>query len=354
MTRSDALFTELKKGTWFPLYLLLGEDEGAKSEFLDLLKRTLFGGEGRDPEGAVFRETVSQGTTLYYGDEADPGAVVETLRTYSFFTRVRLVIVQDFDRLGDSRVLSAYLRNPNADAVLVLLSRKKSLSQGVQKQVERLGRAGVFWPMFRDRGERWLAREMQRLGIRAEDEAVSYLLDVSGMGKQELNNQLRHIGDYLDPGEVLTADKARDVLSTLYEHTVFDLAGALFVQEAPRILAIFDHLLDNGEEIARIHYFCSREIHRLYTCQALCLRGTRFPEVAREVGLRKMEAARVREVIGRVPPERFASLFADLAGLDYLIKTRPRGIARLAYEQFLSGVGKGERAARPAGGTGIR
>ncbi|MFW6181526.1 MAG: DNA polymerase III subunit delta [Spirochaetota bacterium] len=352
MTRSEALFTELEKGTRFPLYLLLGEDRGAKSEFIDLLKRALFSG-GLDPESGAFREAASQGTTVYYGDEADPGAVVETLRTCSFFTPVRLVIVHDADRLRDSRVMSGYLDNPSSDAVLVLLSEKKSLSQKVQKQVERLGRVSVFWPMFRDRGERWLAREMQRLGIRAESEAVSYVLDVSGMGRQELYNQLRHLSDYLDPGEVLTAAKARDVLSTLYEHNVFDLVAALFVQEPPRILAIFNNLLDNGEEIARVHYFCSREIHRLFTCRALSLRGAGFPEVAKEIGLRKMEAARVREIIGRVDSRRFAFLFSELVRLDRLIKTRPRRIARLAYEQFLAGLGKGGQA-RPAGGNSVQ
>ncbi len=340
MTRTDALFKELEKGTRLPLYLLLGEDAGTKTEFLELLKRKMFGGEGRDPGDASFREAASQGTTVYYGDEADPGAVVETLRTFSFFTTVRLVIVHDFDRLRSSRAFTGYLENPNSDAVLVLLTGKKSLPQGVHKLVERQGRACVFWPMFRDAGERWLAREMRRLNIEAEREAVRYVLDVSGMGKQELNNQLRHIRDYLDPGEVLTLDKARDVLSALHEHSVFDLCDALFMQDAPRILAIFNQLLENGQELARIHYFCSREIHKLFSCHALSLRGAGFSQVAREAGLRKLETGRVRDIITRVGVKRFASLFSDLARLDYLIKTHPRQFARVSYEQFLSGLGK--------------
>jgi DNA polymerase III delta subunit len=342
MTSTGSLFGELKSGKLFPLYLLLGEDTGTKNEFIQLLKKRLFAGSGRAGEGAS--EQADLGTHVYFGDEAGPDQVVETLRTSSFFSPVRLVIVHGFDRMKTSGAFTEYLKNPAQDAVLVMLTDKKSMVQAVRKPIEAAGRAAVFWPMFRNVGEKWVAREIEKMGIRVHPDALAYILDASGLGKDELNNQLNHIRGYLEKGDVLTLEKAREIISLLYQHTVFDLTSALFVESPHRILAVFSRLVENGEDLARIHYFCSREIHKLFSCCTLAKRGVSFQDIVKQLGLRKMESARVRKTMGSLSMQRFAGLFSDLASLELLIKTHPRQIAHTAYQRFLAQTGGGKPA----------
>ena len=81
----DTILGEIKRGKVWPVYLLLGEDRGAKQEVVDALKKTLFGNE----------EDVETGSSVFFGDEAEVHEILETVATSSIFSDKRLVLVHD-------------------------------------------------------------------------------------------------------------------------------------------------------------------------------------------------------------------------------------------------------------------
>ena len=330
MILQEALLKELKNGTLFPVYILLGEDEGAKEEFIEQLRSRLYGPKG---DSAV-------STAFYHGDEALTEEIVETLSTFSFFSEKRLVVVREFEKLKNPITLNKYMEAPNPEAVLVLLTSKKSLPAAVSTRAEKKGRMSIFWPMFQNQGERWVQAQLEKQGIRAEKDAVQYIIDLSGTNKYELNNQLSFLINYLSNNEVLTIDKAKLIISQLYNYTVFDLSNALFMKPANEIIKIFRYLFNNGEELVKIYYFCVRELTKLLDASALKVRGSDFTDISKALGFGRKEAQRVRNIIERVEYQALRTLLSTAASIDYAIKTSPKELSVVSLERFLAGLGR--------------
>ncbi len=321
------LLQELKKGMVHPVYLLLGEERGGKEEFIRHLQRRL---------SCDSTDRRSMNTTVYHGDDAIPEEIVENLNTYSFFSGRKLAVVHDFDRMKSSRAVPEYLGSPNVGAVLVLLSDKKSVSKQVMELVEQHGRVSIFWPMFRHEGERWVAEKLQELGITADRETVRYIVELSGTGMEDLNNQILSIRDYLGEGEKLTLEKARSIVSSIYNHTVFDLVQSLFQKPPGEMISIYRKLIDNGEFPSRILFSCIREILKIFSVYALKKGGYDFPWIVKKLGLRKMEAERIQKIVGRVNLRTFRALFAAVTKLDYTMKSSPAELGEVEFERFLA------------------
>jgi len=330
--RVKELFKELCEGIIHPVYVFLGEDGGTKEEFLRSIIDRLFS-DKRQEEQVL-------STAVFYGDDTEVESVVENANTYSFLSDKRVIVVHDFDKMSNLNVLSEYMNTPNSSTVLVLLSKNKSVPKKFDESASRHGRVSIFWPMFRNEGEQWFYSRLKEMRIKAEKDAVDYIFDVSGTGRDELNVQLQFLVSYLSEGEVLTLEKAQDAVARLNTYTVFDLCNALFVKNSGEILSIFHHLLDYGEDLGRIVYFCAREILKLYDCFVMKESGFSFASIKKKLSLRKMEADRIGSIITRMNRRYFGRLFSKLTGLDFTLKTNPRETARGALEVFLAGLGK--------------
>ena len=146
--------------------------------------------------------------------------------------------------------------------------------------------------------------------------------------------------NYLSSNEVLTIDKAKLIISQLYNYTVFDLSNALFMKPANEIIKIFRYLFNNGEELVKIYYFCVRELTKLLDASALKVRGSGFTDISKALGFGRKEAQRVRNIIERVEYQALRTLLSTAASIDYAIKTSPKELSVVSLERFLAGLGR--------------
>jgi DNA polymerase-3 subunit delta len=328
MLSSTELQKELQSGQVLPVYLLLGEDRGGKDEFMQTLRSKLFKSE----------EESSLNTTVYYADDAEPKEIVENIRTYSIFSSKKLIIVKDFENFRDTTIFIDYLESPNDDSVLLLLSGKIRVAKKVMDVVGKRGRVCIFWTMFQNESVRWVVQRLKSMGVIADREVVEYIIGLSGTGKDELNNQIWTISNYLEKGEELTLKKAKNIVTQLYDYTVFDLAGALMVSNTKEVLSIFRHLVGNGEDLVKLLYFCSREFKRLFTAYTLRMNGRDMSYISKILNLRKREISRVRTIINLTTIDYFSTQFKRLHELDYTIKTSSKELGELAFERFIMGM----------------
>jgi DNA polymerase-3 subunit delta len=328
MLSSTELQKELQSGQVLPVYLLLGEDRGGKDEFMQTLRSKLFKSE----------EESSLNTTVYYADDAEPKEIVENIRTYSIFSSKKLIVVKDFENFRDTTIIIDYLESPNDDSVLLLLSGKIRVAKKVMDVVGKRGRVCIFWTMFQNESVRWVIQRLKSMGVIADREVVEYIIGLSGTGKDELNNQIWTISNYLGKGEELTLKKAKNIVTQLYDYTVFDLAGALMVSNTKEVLSIFRHLVGNGEDLVKLLYFCSREFKRLFTAYPLRMNGRDMSYISKILNLRKREISRVRTIINLTTIDYFSTQFKRLHELDYTIKTSSKELGELAFERFIMGM----------------
>jgi DNA polymerase III delta subunit len=326
------LMRELERGSVFPVYLLLGEDRGTKDLFLRRLAERVIPKEQKG-DSAVAR-------SVFYGGETPPGEILSSLMTYSIFSERTLVIVHEFDQVSTTAPFIEYIDKPGSESVLVLETALNRVSQRVTASVEKRGRVSIFWPMFQNEGEQWVTRRLADLGIRAERDAVDYIVELSGTGRSELENQVLNVSTYLEEGEHLSLEKARDIVSQIHGYTVFDLTGALFTKPARDIIAIFRALIDNGEEPGKLFYFCNREIEKLLQACALKSAGKDFATIARILKMRKKESQRFGSLMQRMEVRTLRTLYSDLHLLDRTLKSSPRELALSSFERFVAGLGR--------------
>lgn len=325
MGAADTILAEIEGGKVRPLYLLLGEDRGAKEELIAALKKHLFSGE----------EESESGISVFFGDEASIHEIVESLKTPSIFSKARMVIVHDFDRTGNIKPLLDYMGAPASDTVLVLTSDKRSVAKSTEKTVAKNGEVAILWPMFQNEGERWLSQHLESMGIEAVPEAVKYIVEVTGTGKLELKSQAEHISNYLDSGEVLTFETVKRIISRLYRYTVFDLSNRMFIAKAGEIVQVFRWLVRTGEDLVKLEYFCSRELRKILRVLSLISSGHTFPQAVQKLRFRKSEASRVKKILATVTERRLKRIYAAMATLDYTLKSKPKEVGLAAFESLL-------------------
>jgi DNA polymerase-3 subunit delta len=328
MLKHQELLKEVEGGLLRPVYLLLGEDRGAKDIFLDVLKNVFFSAE----------EQGSRDISVYYGGEASTEEILENIRTYSIFGEGKIVAVNDFDKVKSNSRFIDYISEPNETSILVLMSSRNRISQKIMDVVKRVGRISIFWTMFQGEGEGWVRNRLRELGIQAEREAIQYIIELSGTGRAELNSQIITISNYLEQGERLTLDRAKAIVSQLHEYTVFDLCNSLFIRKAKDTLAIFRHLVHNGEDLTKIFFFCNREIQKLLDSYTMRMEGHDFSYISRKLNFKKRESVRIQSLLRVCSEGLLKRLFAELHLLDFTIKSNPREISSLSFEKFLAGL----------------
>jgi DNA polymerase-3 subunit delta len=328
--KTQELFRELKSGKVFPVYLLLGEDRGGKDAFLELLQK---------------RVSVSDGNqyldkSVYFGSETSTEKIVEELKTYSIFSDKKIVIVKELEKLAVSNSLFSYLSAPNEESVLVLMTDQNRAQKKIMDTVGQRGRVSIFWHMFQNESERWVIDRLRATGIEADGDAVDYIIELSGTGRSELNNQVIKISNFLGRGERLTLGGAQDIVTQLYDYTVFDLCDALFTKRARDILVIFRNLLNNGEDLGKIFFFCNREIQRLLSAWSLKQAGHDIISIERTLHLRKRDTRRIGTLMQQLSLGIFIELYRQLHVLDYTLKSSPKELAVLSFERFIAGLGR--------------
>jgi len=332
MIKQEMLFRELNDGKLFPLYLLLGEEEAVKEEFIGALQEKLF----TDDDERLLN------STIYYGDEAEAERIVENLTTYSLVSPRKLVVVKDFDRMKSMRPMMEYLGSPASDSVLVLWTRKNSAQNDLLRAIEKNGRACIFWPMFQNEAEKWVEAQLDACGIDWDPEAVRYLLEVTGTDRNELRSQIECIVNFVAEGELLTLEKIKQVVALLNTYSVFDLCNSLFLKTTGEILRIFRYLLHNGEDLARISYFIGRELAKLLQAYAMQRSGNTFSQIRESLGFRKKESERIRTVLPKLDFGSLCGFYSGASSLDQIIKSSHKDVCVVAFEKYLATLGKQE------------
>src|SRR5258708_2032976 len=115
-----------------PVYAVFGDDAYLIRESINALARAAFPAE--ESEVAISR---------FAGAQTPLATVLDEVCTLPFFTRRRLVIVEDADPFitKHRRDLEAYVENPSASGILLFQSWQWTASTKLAKIVEKIGLA---------------------------------------------------------------------------------------------------------------------------------------------------------------------------------------------------------------------
>ena len=280
----DQFLLGLQKAAPAPVYLFLGPEPYQRERCRRALLEAVLGPLPEDRESGLTRVDLSQ---------VPLAAALDDARALSLFASRRViwagsaeavlprgrVTSADEDETGDATQLSAYLREPTPDTVVVFESSRYGFDGEDKSKLERVQKffAGVpaqveFRP-FSPESVRSLAQSLaKKAGLQLGLAELALLLDATGGDASRVAVEIEKLHLFTGGVRKVTADDITALVPDAQATTIFALVAALGRSDRIRALEILDTLAREGE----------------YMPLALTFLATQFRTalLAREAGLR--------------------------------------------------------------------
>ncbi len=325
---------ELKRGVLHGVYLLYGTEALLMEDVVYAIQQQAF------PQGV---DDFSF-TKIHY-DETPIQLAVQEAETIPFLADRKVVYVQNclaFTASKSPRVdhnpdaLQAYLENPAPYTTLILtvqaekLDERKKLTKAAQKNACVV----QFQALKENECREWIYAEVGRQNGQITPDATARLLLSVGTNLRLLRSEIEKL--ILYAGEGATIEEAMvDALATrTMEQNIF-----VFIDEVVRVriekaMRMMYDLLKNKEEPIKLLFMITRQVRIMHQVKVQSGRGYSLQQIASQIGVHPYATKVAKEQGNRFSVKALERLLADLAEIDYKIKTGQIQ-DRTALEMFL-------------------
>jgi DNA polymerase III subunit delta len=301
--------------------LLLGPEEGDKIAFIDKVKESLLSKYGEQPE-----------ITRFYAGETPMAEVVRCLRNQTLFARHRLIIVLNIgevQRAEEAGTMAEYVASPADDATLLLVSPgfagdvHKKILTGIPKDNQK-----IFWEMFDDKKQGWIASFFRQRKISIAPEAVDYILDMVENNTRDMRTECERLAQFFGPDADINLESVEHYIYHSKEENVFTLFDKICERELGSSVEVVDKILLAREaEATQIAGGLLMQFRRLGALKAMLAEGYQASEAFTKLrifskknqktyleGAEKFAAAEIATIIQLLASfnERFRSVKTDL------------------------------------------
>lgn len=245
-----------------PAWLFTGPEIGERNAAVEQLKTAASKAAG----GLDFH-------SLYAGDDRI-GDVVSLLQNGSLFASARFIVLRNAELIKkkeDVSMLVDWISSSvgMTDAYLVLLSDEIGIDRKIEAAVDK-DRKRIFWELFENRKEQWIAEFFRKEGLRIEPEAVASILDLVENNTDALRTACSRFVLFFEPGYCITEGDTVKFLEHNREESPFSLFDSLVdgnLEDAVEILLKLSLARDSSpvQTVAGLSY-CFRRLadwHRL-------------------------------------------------------------------------------------------
>jgi DNA polymerase-3 subunit delta len=323
----------LERGTVKPLYLFYGDEEFLMNRALARLEAGLTDRAG-EPPTRVVREANEVGLPEFLAES----------RAATLWGPGQLLILRRVDLYpGDQlKVLTAYLDHPAPRVWMVFLAEGLKARE-VEKHAVwgRLARDEAALGFYRLReGElhQWLTREARSRGKSLTLAAAQRLVEMVGNNLAELSQELEKLVLFAGSENTLTPALVTQLASHSRTYNIFALVDALGVPGFHQRLAPLGHLLDLGEEPAKILGMLARQVRLLIRVKEGS--GDNPAELARSLNVPQWKVKSLGQQAARFSDGALKAHLTVLHQVDFHLKTST-GNPRLWLEWALMKMGPG-------------
>jgi DNA polymerase III subunit delta len=219
-----------------PAVLVKGDDPSLVSQALRELLTELL--SGRDP-GSVVEEHTD--TT---SDQPGAGPVLDALSTPPFLEDLRIVVVRDAGRFSaaESERIAAALANPVPGVVLVAVSGGGTVSAGLQKAIERVGKV-IDTKVAAGRARtQWLSGKLKDSPVKLDARAGARIGEHLGEDLGRLESLLGSLSAAYGDSQTLSVDDLEPYLGSAGGVPSWDLTDAIDKGDAPGALRALERI----------------------------------------------------------------------------------------------------------------
>jgi DNA polymerase-3 subunit delta len=225
-----------------PVYAVFGTDTYLIRESINGVARAVF--READEEAAISR---------FPGPQAELSDVLDELFTLPFFSRKRLVIVEDADTFVTKhrKDLESYVQKPSASGILLLQVKQWTSTTNLAKLVHKLG-LPIECTALRDKDTAkiisWLIEYAQaQCDVHLNKGAANLLVDLAGLEVGILASEVEKLAVYAGSSKKIERGDVAKMVGAGRVETIWKALDAATTGQGSAALELINNLLASGE-----------------------------------------------------------------------------------------------------------
>ena len=333
------------------VWLLLGPEEGEKTQFIDQIIKRITRESGGAPE-----------LHRVYPYDSSVVDIVALLRNGSLFASHRAVIfsgVHDVKAANDVTVLAEYCGTPSQEATLFLVSSQLSgrVAAALVRAVPK-DRQKIFWEMFENRKVEWVHSFFRKKNIEIDRDASQFITEMVEGNTRDLEQECGRLALFFSSsavdGEVpgLHLEQVERYLYHSKEENVFTLFDRVARRDGAGAQEVLDKiLLSHQADPVQLLGGLLWQVRVLHQIKALVEEGYAPTEACARLKVRGKRQQRIYiEALRLYSLAETEGMILQIADADRLIRTTRSELHRVVLQLFLLKTVRGTRSVRaPAG-----
>ena len=236
----ETVMSELKKGTFRPVYYLMGEEGYYTDRITDYIMENALNEFERD-----FNMTV------YYGLDTDIDTIVTAAKRFPMMAERQVIVVKEAQLLKNIDSLLYYLQAPQPTTVLVFAHKNGSLDKR-KKVAAELERSGVVLDSKKLRDDQlpaFINGYLREKGLVADEKSVLMMRESVGADLSRMAGEIDKLAIALPLGSVsITPDLVEEHIGISKEYNNFELQNALVNKDILKANKIIQYFARNPKK----------------------------------------------------------------------------------------------------------
>lgn len=233
----EELLAQLQKGTFAPIYLLMGEEP----LYIDLLCKFF--------ENNVIAEADRDfNQVVLFGKDVDASEIIANVKQFPFGSPVRLIIVKEAKDLKNFDALKGYVENPITSSILVICYKYGKLRATQTKAYEKHGvvfeSVGVKDWNLAD----WIQKQAVTFDFKLSPTTATVLAEHIGNDLSRIYREFEKLQIILPPKSEITPDVIEKYIGISKEYNIFELQEALGSKNIPKTYKITANFIQHLKE----------------------------------------------------------------------------------------------------------
>ena len=269
-------------------------------------------------------------------DEVNISNAILDLDTYSFFNEKKVVYCKSATFLTASKsdinhdldIFTKYLNNPSPENILIISCSKTDSKKNIVKLLKKHAKCIDIDINLNDYVKKLCD------GYKISASTINYLLENTGNDMERVTNEVNKLLELANKEKVITNKDIDLVVIKKIDNNIFDLIDAIISKNKQKSLAIYDNMVNYGEDVFRILIALANQIRLIY--QVKILRNLSNGEIAAKLNLKNpKQVMAIRYKIDKYNENELLSYLHKLALMDEEFKTG-KSIDKIAFPVFIA------------------
>ena len=234
----DKIIYDLKKGKFYPFYLLHGNESYFIDKIFNYFKNNVVPEKARDFD-----------LMIYYGNETSSAQIIESAKRYPLISKNQLIIVKEAQGLKkDYEPIIQYLENPQKTSIIVFCFKNKDFDKRnkLYKSVIKYGMIYHSNKLKEKQALEWISSQIKNIDLTADIKSIHLIYEFLGNNLDRIYQELNKLKFFLED-KVINVDVIQKYIGINKDYNNFELINAIGKRNKNKCLRIVFFISNNSK-----------------------------------------------------------------------------------------------------------